>query len=63
MRLCVDVADSVRMPTFLISATAVHAFYYGFGFKELTHFDIDLGKFGIPYQGYGVYRCIGMLRE
>lgn len=60
---CNEVADEKKLPLFLSAFPGAYDLYVKHGYEEIGHGDIDLGKFGKPYRGFGIYRSYAMLRE
>ena len=63
MDYCLEKADEKKLPVYIVSFPGPDEFFnrFGFGYQDL--FEVDLGKEGPNYQGFGVYGMYGMLRE
>ena len=63
MKFAIEKAKEAGVPLSLISVPAAHQFYEKLGFKDTTHVNVDLSKWGAPHSGYGIWRAYAMMHD
>ncbi|KAJ5201383.1 uncharacterized protein N7498_006046 [Penicillium cinerascens] len=61
VQLGFDRARAEGIPFAVCAEAPAHEFFIKLGFKDTTHYDIDLRKYAPAYSGFGIFRLSGMM--